>query len=233
MSEQENPPVSSELQPSLFDEKCIPIRPDLVALVKDKEFRHTGAILSRDRALCLLVCEDLMLGVLSGRQIAKKFGISRSSILSIEKVMRERNELGPLKNKVMGLLDDCIYLGLENYRDALAAGTVAPAQIPIPMGILIDKKGQLEAGVVPGTERTVREVTVAEVQRAWERLKAGAIEVSSDVQSVELPPNAPETGVIAAADTGLDTRREGARGGSGFSEGGPGGEGSSGGKISS
>src|SRR5688500_8186577 len=100
---------SQESQPFLLDEKFWPIRQDMVELVKDKSFVHTGKIVGKDEELCHAVCKDLVVQ-LSGRKIARKYRISRHTVLAIERVMRERGELEPLKKAVMSQLDDIIYL---------------------------------------------------------------------------------------------------------------------------
>jgi hypothetical protein len=191
--------VSEDTQPFLLDEKFWPIRQDLVELVKEKSFAHTGKIIGKDEELCRAVCKDLIAG-LSGRKISRHYRISRHTVLSIEKIMRERGELEPLKKQVLGQLDDIIYLGLERVKDALLADEISPGQLPIPLAALIDKKGQLEAGMVPGTERSVREVTEAEIVDEFARMKR-VFDVPSEV-----------TPLKPAQDTTQDTTGTGGEG---------------------
>lgn len=177
--------VVSEEQPYLFDEKCLPLRPELVALVKDKDFTHTGKIVGRDAELCRAVCRDLIAG-LSGRKVAVKYKISRNTVLAIENVMRERGELEPLRKRVLIQLEDCIYLGLERIQEALATDQINAGQLPIPVMAMIDKKAQLEAGIVPGTQRTEKEITAESLRLELERIRqmkqvgAPVIDVGSD-----------------------------------------------------
>jgi hypothetical protein len=194
--------ATREEQPFLLDEKFWPIRQDLVELVKEKSFLHTGKIVGKDEELCRAVCKDLVVQ-LSGRKIAKKYSISRHTVLAIEKLMRERGELEPLKKQVMGQLDDIIYLGLERIKDALLADEISPGQLPIPMAALIDKKGQLEAGMVPGTDRTVREVTEAEIVDEFARMKRAKV-ITVDSQSVGTEANKAIPAGLPALDAGSD-----------------------------
>lgn len=169
-------------QPFLFDAKLLPVRQDLVLMVKEKAHEFTGKILGKDAELCRAICADLMTG-LSGRKIAKKYRISRNSILGIERIMRERGELEPLKKAILQQLDDIIYIGLERIKEGIAEEEIHPGQLPIPISALIDKKGQLEAGLVPGTERSVAEVTAEQVQAAFEAMKRARVLTVSESQS--------------------------------------------------
>lgn len=187
----------------LLDARSRPMRNDLVQMVKARSYVHTGKLLSKDEELCRAVCRDLVAG-LSGRKVAKKYGVSRNSVLAIEHAMRARGELEPLKKETARLLDEFIYLGLERITEAVAEDEISPGQLPIPIMAAIDKKGQLEAGMVPGTDRTVAEVTAEQVQAAFEAMKRArvlAIETTSDANTVE--PQ--QTLAIAAQDTALDT----------------------------
>src|SRR5438045_356283 len=102
-----------------LDGKMLPVRPELVAMVKAKEFHHTGKIASKDQQLCLAVVQALIMGV-SGREIAKQFRISRHTVYAMEQVLREQGKLEPLKKATLGQLDKIIHLGLERLHDALA-----------------------------------------------------------------------------------------------------------------
>lgn len=176
----------AKVQPELFSPDMLPPRPDLVQMVKAKAYEHTGKILTKDEELCLGVCKDLLLG-LSDRQVAKKWGISRNSIVSIELALREQGKLEPLKQAISNELGEVIVMGLRNYKDALAANTVPAGQIPIPMAALIDKKGQLDANVVPGTSLHAEELTVEALREQLARLKSANAPI--DVVAVENQSN--------------------------------------------
>lgn len=173
-------------QQELFSPDAYPPRPDLVAMVKGKSFIHNGTLLGNDEELCRNVCRDLVLG-LSDRQIAKKWHISRSSIVPIELIMRARGELEPLKQEISDELGEVILMGLRNYKDALAGNLVNAAQLPIPMAALIDKKGQIDGNVIPGTNLTAPEITAEDIEREVAEMKRAVVIdlVPVEKQSVE------------------------------------------------
>lgn len=173
-----------------------PERPDLVQICRAEGRGHefTGQYLSRDVELCREVMKDLIMG-LSGRAIARKHKISRNSISAIEHIMAERGELAPLRQRVMQELDEIIHMGLEAWKEALAEDKIAPSQIPIPVLAAIDKRLQMQAGVVPGTGRTEREIGAADVEAAWAVLQGKVIDVT--------PPDA-QSGVIGGNPKQID-----------------------------
>lgn len=182
----EEPTDSSKLpeQPSLFPPGEMPERPDLVQMVRKGVHKFTGERLSRDEELCRSVCADILLG-LSGRAIARKYHISRSSVVSIEHVMRETGQITSVKAHVLELLSKVATVGLEEWLDALETGKIAPGQIPIPVLAALDKKAQLEAGIVLGTQRTERELSTDDLAAAWERAKAAGTAVEVEQRPVD------------------------------------------------
>lgn len=199
-----------------LDAKCRQVRPDLVAVVKRPSFSPSGVFLGRDEQLCRAVCRDLMLG-LSGRKVAKKYGISRNSILAIEQVLRDRGELEPLRQEVMRLLDGFIYLGLERITEAIGEDEIHPGQLPIPVLAAMDKKAQLEHGIVLGTQRTIAEVTSEDVKVAWEKMKR----VANGQSAIEVRDSKELRGPDTVVDTSQAAGQEGG-GGSAVRPGGPG-----------
>lgn len=185
-----SPPALAE-QPEFFSPDEYASRPDLVQMVKAKTFLHTGVLTTKDEELCRGVCRDLLLGA-SDRQIARKWRISRNSIVGIELAMRERGELEPLKKAISDELGSIIVMGLRNYKDALAANLISPGQLPIPMAALIDKKGQLDGNVIPGTSLPAPELTAADVEREILAMKrANSIDVQTVEKQSDVPPAAP------------------------------------------
>lgn len=188
-----------------------PDREDLVLRVKAKSFLHTAKIKGKDEVLCREVCIDLLSGFLSERQIAAKHGISRNTIKGITAVMQERGELEPLSRQVSVALGECIVLSAFRLREALLKGKVSPAQIPIAMGVLIDKKAQLDAGMVPGTNTTQGEAMAAnlrgqtEAWLAYQRAKALAADSVSTGEPAQLTGREPATCSQVAPVTPGDT----------------------------
>lgn len=170
-------------QPALFPPGEIE-RPDLVQMVRKGVHKFTGERLSRDEELCRSVCADILLG-LSGRAIARKYHISRSSVVSIEHLMRESGEIASVKAHVIDLLSKVATVGLEEWLDALQTGKIAPGQIPIPVLAALDKKAQLEAGIVLGTQRTEKELSTEDLAAAWERAKAAGTAIEAKPSPVD------------------------------------------------
>jgi hypothetical protein len=170
----------------LLDESVLPIRPDLEAMVRArsflradpvKVFTHSGKIVIRrllnDEQTAEQICAAICLG-LSARLIGRRFSISPKSVVAIREAMEERGELAPVRLRVQRKLDRVIELGLERWEEGILAGEIHPGQLPIPTLAAIDKRGQLDAGIVPGTDRTVGEVTLEQIlaARAVARLAA-------------------------------------------------------------
>lgn len=201
-------PAKPPETPDLFGPGELPERPDLVQMVRKGVHKFTGERLSRDEELCRSVCADILLG-LSGRAIARKYHISRSSVVSIEHVMRETGQITSVKAHVLELLSKVATVGLEEWLDALETGKIAPGQIPIPVLAALDKKAQLEAGIVLGTQRTERELSTDDLAAAWERAKAAgtAVEVEQrpvDSQSAVATPESQQITQIPAPVATLD-----------------------------
>ena len=79
-------------------------------------------------------------------------------------------------------------LGLSNFLIALSGALVAQNHgfADIGMGIGIDKKGQIDAGVVPGTELREPELDPATLRRQWDEMKRAKV-VVIESQSVVSP----------------------------------------------
>lgn len=177
-------PAKPPETPDLFGPGELPERPDLVQMVKRGVHRFTGERLSRDEELCRSVCADLLLG-LSARAIARKWHISRSSVGSIEALMRASGEMESVRMRTLDLLGKVTITGLEVWLHALETGQIAPGQIPIPILAALDKKAQLEAGIVLGTQRTERELSTDDLAAAWERAKAAGTAVEAEARPVD------------------------------------------------
>jgi len=181
-----------------------PERPEVVAEFKKPRSPHTGKIVSKNVLLCRAVALDLCAmragARMSKRQIAARYEIGRETIDAIEAVMDERGELRPLQEMISGGLGDCIMLMLHKLRDALLRGEFSAAQIPIAMAALIDKKGQLDAGLVPGTERIVDEVVESQMAIAFRALQAARKAVNTPAaESESIGPAAQVIDVTATA----------------------------------
>lgn len=184
--------VEVALPRELFCESMLPVREDLVLMVRERSFLpkkppvHTGKIVIRqmmnDVETCEAICAALLMGM-SARLIGKRYGLSPRSVANIRDAMQERGELAPVRIRIQAKLDRVIELGLERWEEGILDGTIHPGQLPIPTLAAIDKKGQLEAGVVPGTEITVGDAAEANIRAAW--AAADLLKRSIDMKSVD------------------------------------------------
>jgi hypothetical protein len=170
-------------QPWLLDEEQHQLRPDLVKMVKDvvkptKEFIHSGKILSKDEELLQSLIEALVLGK-SMRAIARDFKVSRNTLAHIREELETAGKLEPHKQRTSKKLGRLVEATLDSLIDRAERGTL-PANIEaITLGIGIDKKGQIDAGVVPGTELREPELDPAAIRAQWQQIKqAKVIDVS-------------------------------------------------------
>lgn len=197
----------------LFDEGMLPVRDDLVAMVRARTFlqagkpKHTGKIVIRamlnDEELCEAVCTAILAG-LSARLVGKRFGLSPKSVANIRDAMEERGELAPVRTRIQRKLDRVTELGLECIEDGLLNGQIPAGSAWIPTLASIDKREQLAVGIVPGTGRTEAAVTVEQVL-AEHALAQAALDRKSDATRTQ-PPQ-PQAGQQSGAplDTRLDT----------------------------
>ena len=208
------PSVPQETEMELFDESMLPVREDLVEMVcarsflpdvakRPDRFRFSGKLVIKrmlsNEELCVQVCTAVYLG-LSARLIGKRFGMSPRSVANIREAMTNRGELAPIRSRIQAKLDRVIELGLEYWEEGILTGAIPPGSNSIPVLAAIDKKGQLEAGVVVGTGRTEVEISADQVRAEYLALKAAA-----DLQSVGLPPKPQQMQGFGTADTTLDT----------------------------
>lgn len=196
------------VQASLLPDQWPQERPELVKLVRKKRPLHTAKIAGKDALLCRAICIDVMTRSLSLRQIALKYDVGRETVNGIMQLMEERGELRPLAQTISDGLGECIVLMMLSLREALLRGEFSPAQIPIAMAALVDKKAQLDAGLVPGTNRTEAEIDESNQAAAWRALRAAraaASDSGSDgkaAQTIDVQASVPPA---AALDTTLAT----------------------------
>jgi hypothetical protein len=205
------------------DESALQVRPDIEQLVKTrsflerkKVFTHSGKIVIKrvmsDEDLAEGICSALLLG-LSVRLIAKRFCLSTRSVINIRQAMTDRGELAPVRIRLQAKLDQVIELGLERWMEGILDGTIHPGQLPIATLAALDKKGQMDAGLVAGTDRTEAEVLLAQVRAAQELVRemrqapdspsadadAQPVDIAAVVVSAEAPATVLAPGLPPAA----------------------------------
>lgn len=199
----------------LFDEGSLPVREDLVEMVRARSFlpekrpdsaRFSGKITIRrmlsDEELCEQVCTCIAVG-LSPRLIGKRFQMSPRSVVRIREAMEERGELASIGKRIRAQLDRFIELGLERMIDGVLDGEIHPGQLPIAVLAAIDKKGQLDAGVVPGTNVLEGDAQGARVRAYFEALRRA--KQAAEAQSTGESAQVIEISAAATAGSALDT----------------------------
>ena len=213
---QVSPPAEVAQPMELFDEASLPVREDLVEMVQARSFlpekrpdsaRFSGKItlkrMLNNEEHCEQVCTAIAVG-LSVRLIAKRFQLSPHSVVRIRQAMEERGELEAVGKRIRQKLDRFIELGLERMVEGVVNGEIHPGQLPIAVLAGIDKKGQLDAGVVPGTSVLVGEAEGAQIRAYFEALKR-AREAATEVQSTGSAAQVIDAVRVPASELVLDT----------------------------
>lgn len=170
--------LSVPAQPWLFDEDVLPHRPDLVAKVK--AYCHTGKIVDKDDELVEAICGAILLGQ-RARKIATHYGVSRNTVARIKGELETVGKLEPIKQRLSAKLGRLAEASIDDLIDRAEKGALPPNVLPIVMGVSVDKKGQLDAGVVPGTERHEAELDPEVIRAKWETMKRARV---TEIQSV-------------------------------------------------
>jgi hypothetical protein len=177
--------------PFLFDEDSLPIRDDLVGLVRSGAYRHTGVRLLDNEAKALRLVE-LLVSNWGLKRIAVEMHVSVHSVRAARDVLVAEGKLAPYKERLVRKLEDVIELGIDRYREGLENGEVAAAQIPVGVGILSDKRalalGEPTAiGVVAGAQLDAKSLSVEALNDWVEKLPAAPVDAPSTV-----PPEKPK-----------------------------------------
>jgi hypothetical protein len=166
-------------QPFLFDDSELPFRPDLVK--RAKSFVHTGKIIEKDDELVQAICEALVLGK-SLRGIARDYHVSRNTLAHIREELETAGKLEPHKQRMSKKLGRLSEATLDDLIQKAEMGTLPANIATITLGVSIDKKGQLDAGIVPGTEQREPDLDPEALRQRWAKIKAAKV---IDVQPVE------------------------------------------------
>nr|WP_294577649.1 helix-turn-helix domain-containing protein [uncultured Rhodopila sp.] len=178
---QESQDVST---PLLFDEAALPIRDDWVRAIHDGQHKHTGARLLDDERKVLRLVELLMSGW-SIKRIATEMQVSRHTVRAAREALVARGEVAHYKERVVRKMEEIIEVGLTQYAQALEDGKVPPAQIPVGVGIISDKRAlamgeptTISAGMT--VQVKPEDLTVERINSWWESLaKAQTVDVQS------------------------------------------------------
>lgn len=176
-------------QPSLFDQDGEPAHPAVLALVVARRYEHTGVRLTEDEEKCQRLVELLQLkwGV---ARISKEMSIAKATVRAARRALAAQGKIGPYMQRVTEGLEDAIEAGIYAYRDAQENGKIAPAQIPVGVGILWDKRAAArgEATTIVGSARVESDRSPDAVNRAFAPLKICNSEAVKDAASLTLLP---------------------------------------------
>ena len=154
----------------LLNLDSLPERPDIIEAIQampvrpvgeKPKHRHTGERFFAKMAAHPEDAERVWLGLrlgLSVNLLAWRWGVSPNTLAAARQLMTERGELEAVRTRIDRLLDQVGEEGLEYWLAGMRSGVIHPGQIPIPVLAALTNKGQREAGIVPGTQRTGEEI---------------------------------------------------------------------------
>ena len=149
----------------------MPLRPDVVQAVKQGRHVCTGIRLLENDKLCLRMVE-LLMGGWGLRRIARALHVSKCSVKAARDALAARGGVDPYKQRVVAVMEEIIEVGAGQYLAALESGKVAPATIPVGVGIFCDKRAlavrePTSIGVnAPRVQADLASITVERL-RAW------------------------------------------------------------------
>lgn len=197
-----NAAEKSDATPWLPGVEKWPHEPVLVELVKNSNPSFTGTVAVRDRERARGIVESLLIGhgVVA---TSRKFGCSTRTVHNVVKILRDRGELKSIGEHIVERLEEVITVGTEVWAEALEEGRMSPGHIPIPVLAAIDKRSQLQAGLVLGTGRTEKEIQAGDVEAAFRLMKP--LTPGVDTQSTGSHPKPLNANASDDMDTALDT----------------------------
>lgn len=132
--------------PFLFSEaeltECERYLPAVVDGRTDQD-RFSGAIIEKQTRLVDAILADLAEGC-SQRSIAEKFKVSRHTVSGILQRAEQSGKIAPFKQRVSAKLGQIAEEATEAYLEAIRERKIQPAQIPVGVGIMLDKKAALD-----------------------------------------------------------------------------------------
>ncbi|MBK8002309.1 MAG: helix-turn-helix domain-containing protein, partial [Verrucomicrobia bacterium] len=165
-------------QIALFDESQLPAGRELLLPAEEQRRRFTADMVARNqeryRAIVGAIAEGL--GV---RQICRAFGVSHHTVQAIRE--RDPQLVATEKERARGEFRQLVRLASDRLREALENDELAPGQLPVALGILVDKSLALE-GQPMMTVAVRHEVDQESVRRMFESL---AQPVTLDVRALD------------------------------------------------
>ena len=168
--------------PFHFDEQQLPLRQDVVELVRGENHRHTGQRLLENEKLCLRLVE-LLLGKWGLKKISRELNVSKWTVKAARGALVSRGEMAPCKERVVSTFNEIVEVGAASYLEDLEEGRVAPREKPVGLGIVFDKRA-LAVGEPTSIDLSAR-VVANPASLTVEKLRAF-------VRSLEAPPGEPK-----------------------------------------
>jgi hypothetical protein len=156
--------------PYLWGDDELPVREDLVAIVREGRYKHTGDRLLDNELLAARMVELLSMrwGV---KRVAQELRVAAQSVRAARDALVARGEMLPFKARFVSLCEEIVEMGASGYMRALEEGRVPPAQIPVGVGIFADKRalalGEPTSISVSGSAPLDRSSISVEKLNAW------------------------------------------------------------------
>ena len=161
--------------PELFSPEAV--EAGLVEVAGKPRGQFSGGIIERQAELVDVILERFASGA-SQREIARVFSVSTNTVAGIVSRATASGRIEAYKTRVSAKLAGAIEGGIEVWTDALRAGTLNPAQIPLAVGIFSDKKALLDGEATSRVEVRAVEPSGQDIDKALRALPE--VEVSVD-----------------------------------------------------
>ena len=166
--------------PELFSAEAV--EAGLVEVAGKPRGQFSGALVERQAALVDVILERFAAGA-SQREIARVFRVSPNTVAGIVARATAAGRIEAYKIRVSAKLAGAIEGGIEVWTDALRAGLLNLAQIPLAVGIFSDKKALLDGEATSRVEVRQVEPTGQDIDAALRALPE--IEVLVDPVSTQ------------------------------------------------
>ena len=166
--------------PELFSPEAV--EAGLVEVAGKPRGQFSGGIIERQAELVDIILERFAAGA-SQREIARVFSVSPNTVAGIVARATTSGRIEAYKTRVSAKLAGAIEGGIEVWTDALRAGLLNPAQIPLAVGIFSDKKALLDGEATSRVEVRQVEPTGQDIDAALRALPE--IEVLVDPDSTK------------------------------------------------
>lgn len=160
--------------PELFSPEQI--ESGLIEVAGKPRGQFSGGIIEKQAALVDVILERFASGA-SQREIARLFRVSPNTVAGVVARATASGRIEAYKTRVSAKLAGAIEGGIEVWTDALRAGLLNPAQIPLAVGIFSDKKALLDGEATSRVEVRQAEPSAQDIAAALRALPEIQVEV--------------------------------------------------------